>query len=310
MVTIYALIDPNTEQIKYVGKTIHCPKKRLQAHLYEKQKTHKCNWIKSLNGKIPELLILDTVDENNWIFWEQYWISQCKTWGFKLTNTTIGGEGGSGMKHSEERKQQISNFLLGRVISQETRNKINKPILQYNLEGNFIREWKSATEVKNILGLKNSEITAVCKGRQKTSYNFIWRYKNDPLNKKFILKYKNNNKAISQYDKHGKLINSFKSIKEASNYLKIGSSGIVECCKKRFKKYYGFIWRYKEDEDTNININKEGKRVIQYDLESNFIKEWKTLKEIEDNIGFKSSAISNCCRGISKTSYNYIWKFK
>lgn len=234
---------------------------------------------------------VESLDSKDWKPLECFWIEYFRQLGFNLQNKNKGG-GGSGFH------------------TQETRNKINKPILQYNLEGNFIREWKSATEVKNILGLKNSEITAVCKGRQKTSYNFIWRYKNDPLNKKFILKYKNNNKAISQYDKHGKLINSFKSIKEASNYLKIGSSGVVECCKKRFKTYYGFIWRYKEDEDTNININKEGKRVIQYDLESNFIKEWKTLKEIEDNIGFKSSAISNCCRGISKTSYNYIWKFK
>ena len=112
MVTIYALLDPNTEQIRYVGKTVHCPKRRLQNHLHEKGNTYKCNWIKSLNGKIPELLILDTVSKDDWIFWEQYWISQCKTWGFKLTNATLGGEGHCGYKPSIESTLKKSKSFI------------------------------------------------------------------------------------------------------------------------------------------------------------------------------------------------------
>ena len=211
MVTIYALIDPNTKQIRYVGKTIHCPEKRLQAHLYEKRLTYKCNWIKSLKGEIPELLILDIVDENNWIFWELYWISQCKTWGFKLTNTTIGGEGASGMKFSEERRQQISNSLLGRTVSQETRDKISI--------GN---KGKKKSE-KHIENMKISH-----KGKApKTTKRFC--------------------RKIVQLDENLNFIKEWESIKDAAIYYKVNNSSISHCCAGRKNKIKGFIWKYESD---------------------------------------------------------------
>ena len=52
----------------------------------------------------------------------------------------------------------------------------NKPILQYDLEGNFIKEWQSAADV----GKKASKAINNClKGRTKTAYNYIWKYKNE-----------------------------------------------------------------------------------------------------------------------------------
>lgn len=52
--------------------------------------------------------VLDIVENDEWQFWEQYWISQTKAWGFNLTNLTIGGDGIIGHKHSEETKKIIS----------------------------------------------------------------------------------------------------------------------------------------------------------------------------------------------------------
>lgn len=57
-------------------------------------------------------------------------------------------------------------------------------------------------------------------------------------------------------------------------------------------------------------INKGGKRVLQYDLCGNFIKEWITTMEIERTLGYKRCCISNCCNGIVKTAYGYKWKYK
>ena len=48
------------------------------------------------------------------------------------------------------------------------------PILQYDLDGNFIREWPSATDV----GLEvQSHICDCLKGNRKTAYGYIWKYK-------------------------------------------------------------------------------------------------------------------------------------
>lgn len=52
-------------------------------------------------------------------------------------------------------------------------------IYQYDLDGNFIKEWKDANEIKNELGFNKSKIHNVCGGRQKTSNGYIWKYKKD-----------------------------------------------------------------------------------------------------------------------------------
>lgn len=49
-------------------------------------------------------------------------------------------------------------------------------VLQYDIEGNLIKEWKSANECKRVLGYDNSHIAKCCRGKQKTAYGFIWKY--------------------------------------------------------------------------------------------------------------------------------------
>lgn len=65
---------------------------------------------------------------------------------------------------------------LGENTSKRNR-KYCKAILQYDLEGNFIKEWKSIKEATK--NLKCSNITNVLKGRYKQDNGFIWRYKNE-----------------------------------------------------------------------------------------------------------------------------------
>ena len=53
----------------------------------------------------------------------------------------------------------------------------SKPIQQYDLEGNFIKEWDSAAQVERDLGFNHQNISKCCLGQQKTAYNYKWRYK-------------------------------------------------------------------------------------------------------------------------------------
>lgn len=52
-----------------------------------------------------------------------------------------------------------------------------KPICQYELNGNFIREFTSAKQAGNVLGIVKGDITQVCKGKRKTRGGFIFKYK-------------------------------------------------------------------------------------------------------------------------------------
>jgi len=56
----------------------------------------------------------------------------------------------------------------------------SKAILQFNLEGEFIQEWSSATEASRALGLNIvGGIGLVCKRKKKTAGGFVWKYKDN-----------------------------------------------------------------------------------------------------------------------------------
>lgn len=73
-------------------------------------------------------------------------------------------------------------------ISKETKEKFLKRkvrrsvvVIQCDLEGNFIKEYKSIKEACLCVNKPNREgdITAACRGKQKTAFGYIWKYKND-----------------------------------------------------------------------------------------------------------------------------------
>jgi hypothetical protein len=80
-----------------------------------------------------------------------------------------------GKKFTEEHKQKIKTtrgFLKGRKNTWQS-----KAILQYDLEGNFIKEWSSQTEATVFLNKNGNGIGACCREKQKSSYGYIWRFK-------------------------------------------------------------------------------------------------------------------------------------
>lgn len=121
--------------------------------------------------------------------------TQGKTW--KVTDTSNMVGGGSKGKNwkwknssTQERNQNISKSLKGRDISKwksklvtpernkKISDKVSKPIMQYDLEGNFIKEWKSGSQIQKELGFNGSNIGNCCNGKFKKSYGFIWKFKN------------------------------------------------------------------------------------------------------------------------------------
>ncbi len=62
-------------------------------------------------------------------------------------------------------------------------NKIQKPIIQYSLDGNIINSFKSIKDAEKYLNIRYSgnNIITCLKGKQKTAYGYIWRYENKPI---------------------------------------------------------------------------------------------------------------------------------
>lgn len=55
----------------------------------------------------------------------------------------------------------------------------SKPICQYDLKGNFIKEWACSLEVKRQLGINASNITSCCRGERNKAGGYIWKYRKE-----------------------------------------------------------------------------------------------------------------------------------
>jgi hypothetical protein len=63
-------------------------------------------------------------------------------------------------------------------VIQKRALKQKKPVIQLDLNNNFIKEWPSGIDIQRALGINSGDICICCKGRQKTAGGFIWKYKN------------------------------------------------------------------------------------------------------------------------------------
>lgn len=116
---IYALIDPRTDEVRYIGKStigLRRPNQHMKAYSLIGN-THKNNWIKSLQlislNPVIDILEVHTnkVDLNEA---ECFYISYLKSIGCNLTNVTNGGEGTEGYTHKEATVETIRRKALER----------------------------------------------------------------------------------------------------------------------------------------------------------------------------------------------------
>lgn len=77
--------------------------------------------------------------------------------------------------HQENNRHAYKIGLKKGVKGKE--NPCSKKVLQYDMQGNFIKEWGSTMDIQRELGIRNSLISACCKGLYKQSHNYIWKYK-------------------------------------------------------------------------------------------------------------------------------------
>lgn len=68
-----------------------------------------------------------------------------------------------------------------RLSKSQINGKRSKIVIQYNLDGTFVREWPSTMECERN-GYKNTGISKCCNGKRKTAKGFIWAYKNEEDN--------------------------------------------------------------------------------------------------------------------------------
>jgi len=235
---IYGLVDPLKNQLKYVGKSVN-PNNRYRKHLQEswKKQTYKDKWINNLieNHLKPELLIIDIIDESNWVFWEQHYIGYFKYLGCLLTNLTNGGDNPpnhTGQKRTKDEIEKIRKSNVGKKRSDETKKNISnakkgKPIKHLN---NGLKRLQSHNEK---ISLSNTGRKSPNKGK-KYSKEYC---------EKLSIAHQHQKKEIIQMDLDDNVIKFWESISCAKKYY--NNNHISECCLGKVKTAAGFKWKYK-----------------------------------------------------------------
>lgn len=203
-----------------------------------------------------------------------------------------------------------------------------RAILQFSLDGRFIREYCTIEQARREIGMKKAAIYMCAAGKFKTAAGFQWRFRNDP---QFVSKIKNierlpewispSSKAIFQFDLKGNFIKKYKSIKKAARKLGIFDQQITHCAKGRCKKYHNFQWRYASDPVfadgikpiAPVSYSKQKHRngpraVLQFDMKGTFIKRFESITVAAKEVGVNPDSITACLNNKFYTAKKFQWK--
>ena len=231
LVYIYALKCPETNIIKYVGKS-YIPKRRYIEHL-SKSRNDKCRsiplygWINELlnNNLKPILEILEECETKIWAEKEKEWIAK-----FGISNLLNRNHGGfeppntNGLKWTDEQKQ-----------NHPSHNRKGKP------------QWIDTPHP--LLGKKHP-----AKGQKRTKeFCNLMReqrrinngMKGVKLSDERIEQIKKANSIkVALIDDYGNILKEYSSQKEAAIELNLDSGAIVRVCKGEYKQTKGYKFKY------------------------------------------------------------------
>lgn len=204
MAYIYKITNTINGKI-YVGKTERTVEERFKEHIRDSKRktTEKRPLYDAIRKYGFSQFTVETIEEtDNPDEREKYWIEYYQSFKYGY-NVTLGGDGKAYLDYeliAEVFKQTGSNKITAQKVGCSTDsvetvikkynlgdyyhwNHGNKPINQFDLNGNYIMTYGSAFEAAKALGKisstskgATSHIADVCRGSRKTAYGYIWKY--------------------------------------------------------------------------------------------------------------------------------------
>lgn len=287
------LITNKRNNKQYVGQTINY-EKRIKEHIYGR------------NGNKNSIIdrAIKKYGKNNFDF-SVIEITKSSQEADRLEKKYI--------KEFKTLKPKGYNVLIGGRNQQGSWNQ--KPILTYNLDGIFLKEYSCSGELERISNGKYSSrlIRGACATKTHKCKDILVKYKE---NKCIIEKYNKPSSSrrikINQYDLDGNFLKTYNSLQEASNLTKTRRTSISGCLSGTYKTANGFIWKKSND---NSIIPKNIKYflrnpIYQLDDNKNILKEFKSCTEAQDYLGLQKGKYKRIWANLDKNNkvYGYYWK--
>lgn len=279
----------------YVGSAINIASRMSNHRTSMKKGTHKNKFVQSCYNKHGQSLcyftVLEECDKNIRLLREQYWINQLSPELNLIKDPTTG-----------------NNCIT-----------TSKVVYQYNLNGNYLKEYVSAQEAGRVLNINGNTITKCCTGNygHKSCGKSLWSYeKHDKL-----LQYTNHsneakNKAVTLYDKSGIKIKRFISIAEAARFIQEPSDEFDSLCasissvcnnKGVFVKHK-YMFTYTDQNILIKNLNRNYP-IIQI-LPNGDEVLWNTVIEASIKLNISAGGIRKVLRQERKRYIDCVWKIR
>lgn len=273
-INVYALIEPNTLKIRYIGITKQSLQKRLFGHLSDsflkRDNSRKRSWIISLKNKgyIPIIKLLKVCNsrkealelENELI--NKYYIKK------RLVNCLDGG------KFTKKGKKSAKNLK-------------NKKVYVYNYKGVFLQEYSSIKETSKQLNITYSTIKKCLRGDYKYAKQYQFSYtKQDMPN---LSSYsKANWNEVELLDTQSNLITKYPKMTKLIEDLNLQvSSSSVRTILGALNKQYGNKYQLKVNGEWKFSTYyNTGVKIV---FKDNSFKTYSSKKELGRELGFKGS---------------------
>ena len=218
----------------YVGQTIHGnnPNKRwsngrgYQKNLYFGNAVQKYGW-----DNFDHDVIASNLTKEEACNFEKILIKELNTYDKNFGyNLTLGGEGLSGYRLSEETRKKTSEAMRGKKRSEETKLKIGKASLGRNVGRKHTED-----ELEKMRQAK----------RGKRVYNsHAGHHKPHTEEAKQKIQDASHKKKVCQKDIDDNILNTYESLSSASRATGVNLGSISLCCNGRAKTAGGFIWEF------------------------------------------------------------------
>lgn len=332
----------------YIGQTKYNCKIRWSSHRneYKRKSSHNYNTylynaMRKYGIDAFDFSVIESCPDDQLNDREKYWIEQYDSFNNGY-NMTIGGEGGTVTKETEEQickywkdglaiwqiqsKTELCYNTIQRILNENMdtytkeeahrRGFANKEpddkrkVLQYSLSGDLLNEYDSIRSASEAIKTKESNIYAACSGKTMSSQGYIWRYKSQDKPDAYTYVHGESCKVpVIQYDLYGERLGTFDSVTEAANSVNGHAHNISRVCRTKNGSVCGYQWRYDWDDPPGKLDNQFiGYPVVQYDLDGNYVASYKSIKEASQITGVKHKLINSCCVGREKLAGNYQWR--
>jgi hypothetical protein len=181
--------------------------------------------------------------------------------------------------------------------------RIDKAIYQYDLNGNFIKEWKSIVEAANSFNTNGSTIGTAA-NYKRISFNYYWSFeKVDKLNASEYTELQR--KQVHLYDSDFSYVKTFDSYSDCCKDLNTYLAAVQRAIKLGNK-----VGEYYLSNILSATYSKPPKRKVkgdihQYDLDGNYIKTFTSKDELKKE-GFVYGSVTRAIR--EDASYKqFIW---